>query len=476
MNFRTTKILFVSLLFLGNLFLSQNLVAQIGKSFLDTATLNKLYEQIKYPEISTFRFGYEVVPNFLKKLDTTIFSVKVLGKSLEERNIFSVQCGKGKKKVMLWSQMHGNEPTATAALLDFLHFIDTTKKKNKYVKKILKKLTLHIIPVVNPDGAEAFIRRNALEIDINRDALRLTTPEGKILMETFQQVNPVFAYNLHDQNRFYSVGESGKSSVVTFLAPAYDYSKNSNETRDNAKKLIAGMNELLSQFISGQIAKYNDTFEPRAFGDVFQSMGASTILIESGYLHDDPEKQFIRKLNFFMLLFSLNAIANKEYEDFSIDDYESIPFNSSYKFFDLLVKNVKYKKQNDTFNVDIGVRFSKYPKEGYMMGKKAKISDKGDLSTYFGHENLSGNGLFIEAGKFFQGKIKKDSAFVDSLLTLGYTNISCEKGVSLPPFECNGKKYENEILLKNKANFYLRNEENEVFFVVINGKVYHIKP
>ena len=35
-----------------------------------------------------------------------------------------------------------------------------------------------MVPMLNPDGAERFQRRNAQGIDINRDALLLQSPEG----------------------------------------------------------------------------------------------------------------------------------------------------------------------------------------------------------------------------------------------------------------------------------------------------------
>ena len=38
-----------------------------------------------------------------------------------------------------------------------------------------------MVPMLNPDGAERYARRNAQAIDINRDALQLATPEGRLL-------------------------------------------------------------------------------------------------------------------------------------------------------------------------------------------------------------------------------------------------------------------------------------------------------
>lgn len=44
-----------------------------------------------------------------------------------------------------------------------------------------KGTTLHFLPVMNPDGAARFQRRNAQGIDVNRDARALASPEARAL-------------------------------------------------------------------------------------------------------------------------------------------------------------------------------------------------------------------------------------------------------------------------------------------------------
>ena len=43
--------------------------------------------------------------------------------SFEQRPIFHLRMGKGPLKIFMWSQMHGDECTATAALMDFIHLL-----------------------------------------------------------------------------------------------------------------------------------------------------------------------------------------------------------------------------------------------------------------------------------------------------------------------------------------------------------------
>ncbi len=79
--------------------------------------------------------------------------------------------------------------------------------------------------MLNPDGADRFRRRNDLDIDINRDALRLQFPESKILRKIQLETKPKFAFNLHDQSTRYTAGNGYKVATISFLAPAYNYEK-----------------------------------------------------------------------------------------------------------------------------------------------------------------------------------------------------------------------------------------------------------
>ena len=106
-----------------------------------------------------------------------LFQLEQIGTSVEGRSINHLWFGRGPFHVLLWSQMHGDEPTATSALFDVFEQF-RRHRDEPAVARILDSLTIHAVPMLNPDGAERFQRRNAQGIDINRDALRLQTPEG----------------------------------------------------------------------------------------------------------------------------------------------------------------------------------------------------------------------------------------------------------------------------------------------------------
>ena len=105
--------------------------------------------------------------------------VEAVGSSVEGRKIYHAVVGTGPARILFWSQMHGDEPTATSAILDLLAFF-ARHRKETWVDRILRAYTLDFVPMLNPDGAERSQRRNAQGIDINRDARSLATPEGRV--------------------------------------------------------------------------------------------------------------------------------------------------------------------------------------------------------------------------------------------------------------------------------------------------------
>ena len=300
--------------------MSQNKIASLQ---IDSSQWNKIHETYKEPALFHRRFKHKEVDSLIqvhKKSD--LFKVSQIGKSVEGRAIYELEYGTGDKKVMLWSQMHGDEPTATMALFDLFNFLKAKGDGNDSLRNLLKEnLNIHFIPMLNPDGAERYMRRNAQSIDLNRDARAGETVEGGLLKARAKAVNPRYGFNLHDQNIYYNVPGTKNPVGISLLAPAFNEARDINEVREGAMQLIVGMNNILQQYIPESVARYDDTYTPRGFGDNFQSWGASTILIESGGLKGDPEKQKIRKLNFIIILNALLEIANGSYENYNAKRY-----------------------------------------------------------------------------------------------------------------------------------------------------------
>jgi hypothetical protein len=326
-----------------------------------------------------------------------LLAMEELGASLEGRSINMVRAGKGTKRVLLWSQMHGDETTATLALMDMFNFLVETGRERSWVSAMLEDLSIIAIPMLNPDGAEIVQRQNASHIDLNRDARTVVTPEARILRETHRAFKPLFGFNLHDQE-LRSVGASKKVAVLAFLAPAADAKRNRPISRMRAMRVCALMARALNQFVDGHIATYDDSYEGRAFGDRMQSWGTSTILIESGHWPKDTEKGFVRKLNFVSLLVALHAIAAGSYQDVELEHYYNLTPNGTF-LYDIIVRNVKLLHSSGwSSRVDLGITLEPQSNRRSPV-PIATIKEIGDLSTHAGLQTLDASARRIPAGE-----------------------------------------------------------------------------
>ncbi len=349
------------------------------------------YTNFREISISDKRVKHAQIIDLIQKRNKNIFAISVLGKSVENREIFLLKIGAGQTKIVLWSQMHGNESTGTMALFDIFNFFEN---KNIFIEEkaeILKNCTLYFIPMLNPDGAEVFKRRNALDIDINRDALKLATPEAQILLNFIEEIKPDFAYNLHDQDVFYSAGDTNFPATISLLTPAFNFEREIDENRIKSMQLVVSTNKILQKFIPNQVAKYSDEFMPNAFGDKVQSLGIPTLLIESGGYKNDTEKQFVRKLNFILILSGIFSISENLYKNEDFTEYEKIPFNKKNKLFNIILRNVSILKNGKKYIADIGIRQKDEIEKDVLY-----IDDIGDLSQNSAYEEIdfSGKGSF----------------------------------------------------------------------------------
>lgn len=353
--------------------------------------LTEHYPKFREPALTKRRFKHHEMQTLIEHLP---FTKEIAGTSFEDRAIYQITIGSGKTNVLLWSQMHGDEATATMAIFDIFRFFQAKNDEfDEFRKTILDNLTLHFVPMLNPDGAERFQRRTATEIDMNRDALALQTPEGRLLKRLVGELQPDFSFNLHDKRTQYSAGVSGKQATVSFLATAYNEAKEWNATRTQAMQVICRMAEVLQPIIPGHLGRWTDDFEPRAFGDNVQKWGSSLILIESGGYKDDREKQFIRKLNFVAIMSGFHAIAKKDYAHYSIKDYEILPNNDTY-LFDVLIRNATFIENGKEVKKDIGYNFTEKNNEtATEFTLNSEIEDLGDLSIFHGIKEIDATGL-----------------------------------------------------------------------------------
>ena len=362
--------------------------------------LNSKYDIFKEEKLNKRRIKHkDILPLIDKATREKVFTSQLIGKSTEERNIYALKAGKGKTSVLLWSQMHGNEPTATQALFDIFNFLNKPGEFKTDAKQLLNTLDLHFIPMLNPDGAEVFKRRNGLNIDLNRDAARMTAPETQIFKKYRDTIKPDFGFNLHDQNPYYSVSNSHKPASITFLAPAFNSEKEVNEIRLNSMQTISLMNRVLQKFIPGQVGRYYfDDYGSTSMGDNMVKWGTRTILIESGEYDpfNDKERQHVRKMNFIALLSALKGISKNIYPNFKEDEYWQIPSIEDEKMFHILIRNAKIKTNGQNFKTDIGIHINEIPTDNAFK-VHGEIYDLGDLTNYYAYREIDAKDALIKS-------------------------------------------------------------------------------
>ena len=311
-----------------------------------------------------------------------------VGRSAEGRPLQLVRYGTGGTTVLLWSQMHGDESTATMALADLLHYLSTPDDR---ARRWADALTILLIPMLNPDGAERFRRHNVFGIDINRDARSLSTPEARTLKAVHDRFRPAFGFNLHDQNPRTRVGNSARLAAISLLAPAADEPDTDPAVAARAKHLAATLAGAATTLLPGHVTRYDDSYNPRAFGDLVQQWGTSTVLIESGGWRDDPEKQVLRRANFMLLARAFDALSDGSYLEAPIARYTSLPENGR-AVRDVLVRGGSVViPGHEPYRADLAVDIQ----DTRLRRDDARIVEIGDLEGVLARDTIDATGAFI---------------------------------------------------------------------------------
>lgn len=331
---------------------------------------------------------------YLEKLRGMGVKIQEVGRSYGNREIYQAEWGTGPLRILMWSQMHGDEPTATSALVDMLAFLQTNQEKIEWVKKLHESITLRVVPMLNPDGAEVYQRRNLQWIDINRDAQDLKTPEGLLLKQLRDEFLPDIGFNLHNQQELTLVGRSFDQATISLLAVSGRKDNSSYPGFEKNKRICSLIIQALGKFIPGHIARYDDSYNAQAFGDNISAWGSPVILIETGGYHGKDEL-FLIRLNFVAFLTALQSLVDGSWENADPAIYESLPFNSSGRVFNLIFRNAEVmipSTWEKTFTADIGINRERRRAQFIA---PVYVREIGDLSAYKGLEEIDVSAYYV---------------------------------------------------------------------------------
>ncbi len=324
---------------------------------------------------------HEMIAPLLEKY-ASIFEVERIGSSVKDEPIFSITLGKGSKKILMWSQMHGNESTTTKAVFDLLNTLANDSGSNF---DILNECQIKVIPILNPDGAKLYTRLNANNVDLNRDAQDLSQPESKVLHAVFKSFKPDYCFNLHGQRTIFSAGSLNNPATVSFLAPSQDIERSVTQTRKIAMEIIVQMNDHLQNDIQGQVGIYDDSFNINCVGDTFQAAGVPTVLFEAGHFLNDYNREETRRFIYESLMIAIQYIENNDIKGLGYKSYFQIPKNEK-RFYDVIIRESSVG--------DIAIQFQEQLIENSIQFVP-KIEKITNLDSYYAHKSINARGCEV---------------------------------------------------------------------------------
>lgn len=354
--------------------------------------------------------------------------VERFAESYQGRPIHLATIGTGPRRVLLWSQMHGDEPTHTAVLLDLLSYL-TKYFSQSAVADILAGTTLYMLPMLCPDGAAAGTRYNAQHIDVNRDALRLETPEGRALHRAVELLRPEFGFNLHDQNARTAIGLPPKPAAVALMTPPLDAELTETAQIRKAKQLAACFAQAVWTRAADMVARYEADYMPWSFGERVQAMGVVTVLVEAGGWPGHNPSPLV-EVHFDGLLATLRAIASDSFANADPSIYDRLPRANELHLYDAAILGGRVLDANcrGPVRADLGINHTHGKRHSASRRPDGKVVDLGDLGTSTGKVVTDGSGCMILPGRvaylhdWMPGN-PLDENLLDALLAGGVTTV-----------------------------------------------------
>lgn len=356
--------------------------------------LAKVWEENHFSNKPASNVRHKDVKAYIEKLAGLGLETNEVGSSFGSREIYQIEWGNGPTRILMWSQMHGDEPTATSALMDMFVFLESSKGEREWVDRLADEVTVRAVPMLNPDGADLFQRRNLQYIDINRDARRLESPEGRLLKRLRDEWDPDIGFNLHNQQELTSVGKTFNQATNSLLAVSGRQDGSTYPGHERNKRLCAVMIDALNRFIPGNIGRYDDSHNPLAFGDMISAWGTPVILVETGGFHGKDE-EFLVKLNFVAYLSAFQSLVNGTEATADPGVYENLPFNSTDRLFNYIFREamiVNFQESDVPFLADIAINRERRRAEST---PPVFVQEIGDLKVYKGLEDIDASGYYV---------------------------------------------------------------------------------
>ncbi|MEV6109273.1 M14 family zinc carboxypeptidase [Streptomyces sp. NPDC051940] len=202
--------------------------------------------------------GYADVVQELDRIahtsDGTV-SVASAGTSGEGRQLLYATVGTGPTTVWLQARIHGNELHSTEAVLQILTRLASGDPDARLIRD---RLTVVVLPMYNPDGAEANIRQSTTptRTDLNRDWENFAQPESAAFWKLWRAVRPELALDLHHMGQAPVVNGTDDLNQFQIGARSIDPSRMTAEQWLTNRRMAMASVDALNRYGLANVAHY----------------------------------------------------------------------------------------------------------------------------------------------------------------------------------------------------------------------------
>lgn len=223
------------------------------------------------------------------------FELEEIGESLEGRELVVARAGSGETDVFVVTEQHGDEPTGTNAIIQTLDHLASTG--SPFAETVREELTVHVLPMQNPDGGMRNQRTNAEGIDPNRQhdfevgAEDNPSPETQAMIDYVVPLEPEWVADLHTQSGMYydekeNPGDMFHSSNFWPIADEAD-----GDAVDLSKKMNVAMYDRVDGFANAQLSDYPGGTGTNIARNAYATYGFGSVLNEmTGQVGDRGER------------------------------------------------------------------------------------------------------------------------------------------------------------------------------------------
>jgi len=222
LKFKASLIIFLTLVLIGPLFSAE--------TSIKTPAENSNYSQYtQYQDITYFL-------SRLEKLSENL-EVQVVGRTLPREEYSSkdlMLCiiteegvshphdlNRNKPTFYIVGAKHGNEQSAKEASLRLIRDLTVGK-----LNPMLENINFLIFPAANPFGNRFDMRRNEQNLDLNRDQVKLESPESEAINKIFRDWMPEATMDVHEKGDDYYQVSIGCVSNPNIHPSIQDFSRN----------------------------------------------------------------------------------------------------------------------------------------------------------------------------------------------------------------------------------------------------------